>query len=57
MATAYALGKDSLTRPQRRVYEFMVRFQKEHGLPPTLREIFGMTLILAAAAILVWAGG
>ena len=25
--------------------------------PPTLREIFGMTLIVAAAAILVWAGG
>ncbi|HKI17868.1 MAG TPA: hypothetical protein VKA15_08300 [Isosphaeraceae bacterium] len=39
MTIAAGLEKDNLTCPQRRVYEFMVRFQKKHGLPPTLREI------------------
>jgi repressor LexA len=28
-----------LTEKQRKVYEAMARYQKEHGYPPTLREL------------------
>jgi SOS-response transcriptional repressor LexA len=38
MATATKIDH-RLTMPQRRVYEFMLRFQARHGLPPTMKEI------------------